>query len=129
MVRSLLVLAIILVATVPLAQTEIDAEARHQPNWAPAPPVAEAAIIVLDYSAAGSISINQQAVTFHDLHGRLREIYARRTEKTLYISGAPTLRYRQILNVMHAAKNAGVNRVGIITEAMLKAENLRSAIW
>jgi biopolymer transport protein ExbD len=114
MVRVLLVLAIIVVATAPLAQTEIDAEAPRS-RWAAAPAVPQAAFIVLEYSAAGTISINRQTVRFDELHGRLRDLYVRRTEKTLYISGAPSLRYRQIIDVMNVAKGAGVSRVGIIT--------------
>jgi biopolymer transport protein ExbD len=34
--------------------------------------------------------------------------------------GAPTLPYRAIIGVIDAAKGAGVNRVGIITEKMRK---------
>ena len=32
--------------------------------------------------------------------------------------GAPSLRYKAIIGAIDAAKGAGVNRVGIITEAM-----------
>ena len=38
----------------------------------------------------------------------------------MFIMGAPTLRYKAIIGVIDAAKGAGVNRVGIITEAMRK---------
>ena len=38
----------------------------------------------------------------------------------MFIMGAPSLPYRKIVSVIDAAKGAGVNRVGIITEAMRK---------
>jgi biopolymer transport protein TolR len=59
-------------------------------------------------------------VTMGELPTRLSEIYARRRDKTMFIAGAGTLRYQSIVDVIDAAKGAGVDRVGIITEAMRK---------
>ena len=53
-----------------------------------------------------------------DLEQRLREIYQDRHDKTLYVSGAGSLRYGDIVTVIDAAKGAGVTRVGVITEGM-----------
>jgi biopolymer transport protein ExbD len=38
----------------------------------------------------------------------------------MFVSGAPSLPYKAIVSVIDAAKGAGVDRVGIITEAMRK---------
>jgi hypothetical protein len=38
----------------------------------------------------------------------------------MFIAGAPTLRYGEIVAVIDAAKGAGVEKVGIITEGMKK---------
>jgi biopolymer transport protein ExbD len=51
----------------------------------------------------------------------LREIYRERVNKTLYIAGAGSLRYGEIIAVIDASKGAGVNRVGIVTEGMRRA--------
>jgi biopolymer transport protein ExbD len=53
--------------------------------------------------------------------------YASRNDKTLYIIGAPSLRYQAIVNVIDAAKGAGVDRVGIVTEGMRKAAGVSAA--
>jgi biopolymer transport protein ExbD len=45
-------------------------------------------------------------------------LYANRRDKTIFIAGAPSLRYKAIIGVLDAAKGAGVDRVGIITEGM-----------
>ena len=66
------------------------------------------------------VSINPEDVSSSDLQARLTGIYATRRDKTIFIMGAPTLPYRNIVSVIDAAKGAGVNRVGIITEAMRK---------
>jgi biopolymer transport protein ExbD len=36
----------------------------------------------------------------------------------MYVIGAGTLRYKQIVEVIDAAKGAGVEKVGIVTEKM-----------
>ena len=53
-----------------------------------------------------------------DLEQRLRDIYRDRHDKTLYVSGAGSLRYGDIVAVIDACKGAGVTRVGVITEGM-----------
>jgi biopolymer transport protein ExbD len=55
------------------------------------------------------------------VEARLREIYRDRRNKTLYIAGAGTLRYGEIVAVIDAGKGAGVDRVGIITDGMRRA--------
>jgi biopolymer transport protein ExbD len=76
--------------------------------------------IVLAYAADGAIAINHQRVALDGLEARLRTIYEGRHNKTLFIAGAPTLPYKAIIGAMDAAKGAGVDRVGIITEGMRK---------
>ena len=60
-------------------------------------------------------------VALVDLENRLRAIFEERKEKTMFIMGAPNLRYGEIVAVIDAAKGAGVEKVGIVTEGMRKA--------
>lgn len=76
--------------------------------------------IVLEYTSDRRVSVNKQAVTVEELETRLREIYRARHNKTLFIIGASSLRYADIVEVIDAAKEAGVDRVGIVTERMRK---------
>jgi biopolymer transport protein ExbD len=55
------------------------------------------------------------------LERRLQTIFSDRRDKTLYIAGAASLRYKAIVEVIDAAKGAGVEKVGIVTEGMRKA--------
>jgi biopolymer transport protein ExbD/biopolymer transport protein TolR len=75
----------------------------------------------LSYEADKRLSINKQDVTLPELETRLRNIFDQRKDKTMFIIGAGTLRYRDIVNVIDAAKGAGVDKVGIVTEGMRKA--------
>jgi biopolymer transport protein ExbD len=107
-------------AALPLTQKGLDTNLPAQ-TQRPEQSTAPTASIVLERAADGRISINSTDVPYEGLQARLASIYAERRDKTLYVSGAASLRYRSIIEVIDAAKGAGVNRVGIITDRMRKA--------
>jgi biopolymer transport protein TolR len=114
LVDVLLVLLVIFMVALPLTQKALDTKL---PTTS-APPGQATSDIVLEYTDAGQISINRQPIALTELETRLRTIYADRWDKTMYVIGAGTLRYKQIVEVIDAAKGAGVEKVGIVTEKM-----------
>lgn len=120
MIDVLLVLLVIFMAALIVSQRGLDINlpAETQQAQQQAPDVNQ---IVLSYTADRRIAINNQDVSIAQLEERLRAIFEERKEKTMFIMGAGTLKYGDIVAVIDAAKGAGVQRVGIVTEGMRRA--------
>ena len=111
----LLVLLVIFMTISPNVSRGVNTNIPQQPPAGARPPEPEKTI-VLSMDRNGIIRINQTEVSLADLASRLRDIFSTRGDRTMFVQGDDELLFNDIAHLLDAARGAGVERIGLMTE-------------
>ncbi|HEX6738484.1 MAG TPA: biopolymer transporter ExbD [Vicinamibacteria bacterium] len=122
LIDVMLVLLIIFMVVTPLAQKGVDIALPQASNEASAPsnPSNQVVLGVEDSPSGPVVTVNKSPVAnMAELENRLRDIYQTRSDKTIFVKGSGKVLYGKVVEAMDAARGAGVERIGIMTEQMV----------
>jgi biopolymer transport protein ExbD len=66
----------------------------------------------------GKFYLNQDRVNIDDLAARVNDLLATRLEKTVFVKSDFRAKYGDVVQVVDGIRNAGVDRVGLLTERL-----------
>ena len=115
----LLVLLIIFMVVTPLTQKGLDISLPQPPPQNQPQPQRRNVQVVLTLEE-GAMTINKNPVGIQELATRLRDIFQARSDKTMFVKASGNVLYGRVVDAMDIARGAGVERIGIISERMIR---------
>ena len=116
LVDVMLVLLIIFIITVPVMKHAVNIDLPRASNAAS---VSKPDTLRLGIDAQGRYFLNDMPVPDEALSPRLQAVAAQNPQPDLHIRGDKAVRYERVAQAMAAAQQAGLRKIGFITEPAL----------
>ncbi len=113
LVDVMLVLLIIFIITVPVMKHSVNIDLPRASNEVQ---VTKPETLRLSVDAQGAYYLNEQPVADGGLRTQLQAAAAQNPQPDLHIKGDKSVRYERVAQAMAAAQQAGLRKIGFITE-------------
>ena len=114
LIDVMLVLLVIFMVTAPLLTTGVSVDL---PKVKSAPMQADDSKMMVIITSDDHVYLGKDEIT-GDVDNKLKTNSRLQTEKELYIQGDENVKYGTVLRVMSAARSAGVEKLGMITDPL-----------
>ncbi|HKW15904.1 MAG TPA: biopolymer transporter ExbD [Terriglobales bacterium] len=119
MIDILLVLLIMFIVVVVMSDKKgLDTQI-PQPATEKSPPQPERTIVIQiawkGDNQEPSLKINEDAVTWNNLHDRLSQIFNGRAERVAFVKGDDDIDFQYVADAIDIARSSGVDRVGLLS--------------
>ncbi len=113
LVDVMLVLLVIFMVTAPILQQGVTISV---PKVKAAGLTGEDQQLVLAVNARGQIYLNDTLIDLKEIEPKLQAILKQRPDRGVFLRADQSVRYGDVMKVIAAVKNAGVERLGMVTE-------------
>jgi biopolymer transport protein TolR len=117
LVDVMLVLLVIFMVTAPIIQQGVQV---NLPQAKAAAIPGSEQLLVVSIAKNGKIYLNDNVMTLDELGSRMRAIRANEAEKQVYVRADQDVRYGLVMKTIAELKQAGIERVGMVTRPTLE---------
>lgn len=115
LVDVMLVLLIIFMVTAPILQQGVNVDL---PQVTAGPLAGKAEQLVVIVSRDGKVQLNDNPLKVEELQKKLIAILQLRPDREVYLRADKNVPYGKVVEVMAAVRNAGVKKLGMVTEPL-----------
>ena len=119
MIDVLLVLIIVFMVVVSMSQEKgLEAQIPQPADKKSAPAPVRTVVIQVAWSGdkqLPGLKINEENVSWNQLHDRLFEIFKQRAERVAFVKGDDDVDFQYVAEAISIARTSGVERVGLLT--------------
>ena len=118
LIDILLVLLVIFMAVRPQMQYGLPTDLPQQTVAQTAPPPD---VIVVQVFGDGTLAVNQDAVEWQDLQGRLEQIFKMRASRVAFVRGDSAVEFGVVARAIDVMRGSGITTVGLMTPELENA--------
>jgi len=118
MADVMLVLLIIFMVVTPMLQKGVSVELAKTRNPIDMKEADRDDAVLVAVTRDGQFYLQKDRVKIEDLTGRVNELLANRLEKTIFVKSDLRAKYGDVVQVVNQIREAGVDKVGLLTERL-----------